>query len=275
MGLAMTVQGVLQRPRVRSGTQRSDDPGRAEQTRDYLRRAAETTDSIGKAWVLEKVVLANLPVAERLAKRYSGRGISSEDLVQVARLGLVQAAQRFDPDAGVDFLSFAVPTILGELKRHFRDRGWSVRPPRRIQELSPRIAAATSRLSQTMARTPSRAELADDLGVNETDIVETQAAAGCFAATSLDRPLVSGSNASVDLVDTVGGVDRSLEWVELATTLAPIFRRLSDRDRLVLRLRLVDDMTQRDIGCIIGVTQMQVSRILTRIMSSARDELAG
>lgn len=271
----MTVQGVLQHPGARSGTQGSDDLGRAEQTRDYLRRAAETTDPVSKTRLLEEVLLANLPVADRLARRYSGRGISSEDLTQVARLGLVQAAQRFDPDAGVDFLSFAIPTILGELKRHFRDRGWSVRPPRRIQELRPRIAAATCVLTQTLARTPSRADLAEDLGVDETDIVETQATAGCFTAISLDRPLVNDSNTSVALVDTMGNVDRSLEWVELTATLAPIFRGLSDRDRLVLRLRFVDDMTQRDIGCIVGLTQMQVSRILTRIMSSARDELAG
>lgn len=270
----MTVQASSERP-VRQRLKRPADLLRTEDTRRHFRLAAATSDLIAKARILDEIVLENLAVADRLAMRYAGRGIPSPDLVQVARLGLVQAVRRFDPGAGFDFLSFAVPTILGELKRHFRDRGWTVRPTRRIQELQPRIVAATSELTQSRGRTPTRAEVADHLGVDETTIVEAQIADGCFTATSLDRPVVKDSSASVAWVDAMGHEDPALEWVELTQTLAPVFQTLSDRDRLVLRLRLVDDMTQQKIGSIVGVTQMQVSRILARIMRLARDELAG
>jgi RNA polymerase sigma-B factor len=237
-------------------------------------RAAETTNVIAKARLLEKAVLVNLPIADRLAMRYSGRGIPSQDLVQVARLGLVQAAQRFDPDAGFDFLSYAVPTITGELKRHFRDRGWTVRPPRRIQELQPRVRAASSTLTQTLGRTPSRAHIAAYLSVDEASVVETLVADGCFAPTSLDRPVVSDSRGGSTWADALGQDDPALARVEARLTLAPVIRKLSDRDRLVLRLRFEDGLTQEEIGRIIGVTQMQVSRILARILRLARDELA-
>jgi RNA polymerase sigma-B factor len=270
----MTIQPVLERPAIRRRPQPTADLMRAQQTGDHFLRLSETTDPVVKAQILDEIVLVNLPVADRLARRYSGRGIASQDLVQVARLALVQAVRRFDPSAGFDFLSFAVPTILGELKRHFRDRGWAVRPPRRLQELRPRVLAATAELIQTLQRTPTRAEVADYLGVDASAIGEALMADGCFAATSLDRPVVQDSRASAARVDVMGHDDPSLEWVEVKLMLAPIFRKLSDRDRLVLRLRFVDDLTQQEIGGLIGVTQMQVSRILARIMRLARGELA-
>lgn len=272
---ALTVQALPERRAVRPRSQRPADLVRTQQTRGYLLRASATTNPIAKARLLDKAVLVNLPVADRLAMRYAGRGIPSQDLVQVARLGLVQAVHRFDPCAGFDFLSYAVPTILGELKRHFRDRGWTVRPPRRIQELQPRILAATSALTHTLVRTPTRAEIAQYLGVDEADVVEALIADGCFTPTSLDRPVVTDSRPSSTWGDAIGHDDPGIDWVEAKLTLAPIFRILSDRDRLVLRLRFVDDMTQQEIGGVVGVTQMQVSRILARILHLARDELAG
>lgn len=271
----LTVQALPERLAVRPRSPRLADLARTQQTHGYLLHVSATTDPLAKARLLDKAVLVNLPVADRLAMRYSSRGIPSQDLVQVARLGLVRAVNRFDPDAGFDFLSYAVPTILGELKRHFRDRGWTVRPPRRIQELQPRILAATSALTHTLVRMPTRAELADYLGVDEASIVEALIADGCFTPTSLDRPLVSDSRTSSTWGDSLGHDDPALAWVEAKLTLAPIFRSLCDRDRLVLRLRFVDDMTQQEIGGIVGVTQMQVSRILARIRRLARDELAG
>jgi len=203
-----------------------------------------------------------------------GQRVPTFHLIQVARVGLVQAVQRFDPCAGFDFLSYAVPTIRGELKRHCRDRGWTAGPPRRIQELQPRVLAAASVTTQTLVRTPTRAEVAHYLAVDEASIVEALIADGHFTASSLDRPVDSDSRANSTWVDAMGHDDPALAWVEAKLTLAPIFRILSDRDRLVLRLRLVDDMTQQEIGGILGVTQMQVSRILARIMRLARDELA-
>ena len=267
----MVISRTLDRPATRRRSPSAADAIRNQRTRACFLRRSATADPITKARILDEIVLLNLPVAERLALRYAGRGVPSPDLVQVARLGLVQAVRRFDADTGSDFLSFAV---LGELKRHFRDKGWAVRPPRRVQELQPRVSAATSELTQFLARTPTRAEVADYLGVAETAIVEACSSHGCFAPASLDRPLVQDSRTSPSPVDALGQVDPTLEWTELTVTLAPVFGKLSERDRLVLRLRLVDDMTQTQIGSIVGVTQMQVSRILARIMLLARDELA-
>ena len=271
----MTVQTSMERPAVRRRSQGPADLTLSQATQRHFLRAYATTDPIVKASILDDVVLVNLPVADRLAIRYAGRGIASDDLVQIARLGLVQAVHRFDPGAGFDFLSFAVPTMLGELKRYFRDRGWAVRPPRRIQELRPRVMAATAELTQTLVRTPTRAEVADHLGVNESAIGEALVADGGFTAISLDRPVLQDSRTSAAMVDAMGDDDPSLEWVEAKLMLAPIIRKLSDRDRLILRLRFVDDMTQREIGGLVGVTQMQVSRILARIMRLAKVELAG
>lgn len=271
---ALTVQ-VLPERATRPGSPQPADLDRTQQTHNYLMEASETSSPIVRARLLDEAVLVNLPVADRLALRYSGRGIPSQDLVQVARLGLVQAVHRFDPAAGFDFLSFAVPTMLGELKRHFRDRGWTVRPPRRIQELQPRILAATSTLTHTLARAPTQAELAQHLAVDEACIIEALIADGCFTPTSLDRPVVDDSRTSSTLGDTVGRDDPTFAWVETKLTLAPVFRRLPVRDRQVLQLRFIDDLTQQEIGGIVGVSQMHVSRILSRILRLARDELAG
>jgi RNA polymerase sigma-B factor len=270
---ALTVQTLPSRS-ARRRSQHPSDLDRTQQTRSYLLEASATSSPISRARLLDMVVLVNLPVADRLALRYSGRGIPSQDLVQVARLGLVRAVHRFDPGAGFDFLSYAVPTVLGELKRHFRDRGWTVRPPRRIQELQPRILAATSTLTHTLVRTPTRAEVSDYLGVDEACVVEALIADGCFTPTSLDRPVVDDSRTSSTWGDTLGTEDPALAWVEAKLTLAPVFRRLPDRDRHVLRLRFIDDLTQREIGGIVGVSQVHVSRILARILRLAQDELA-
>lgn len=270
----MTVQASLVRPKVRRRPQQPAELLRNQATREYFLRATATADPIAKARILDKIITANLPVADRLAMRYSGRGISTPDLVQVARLGLVQAVRRFEPKAESEFLSFAIPTMLGELKRHFRDRGWAVRPTRRIQELQPRVLAAAADLTQEFARTPTRTEIADYLDVDESAVVEAQVAVSCFTAASLDQPVVNDSRTTVTWAYFMGHEDPALEWAEFRLTLAPLFRRLSDRDRLVLHLRLVDDLTQKQIGGIVGITQTQVSRILTRIMRLARDELA-
>ena len=270
----MTVQASVAHAQVRRQLQQHSELLRSQATREYFLRATATADPIAKARILGTIINVNMPVADRLARRYSGRGVATEDLIQVARLGLVQAVRRFEPRAESEFLSFAIPTMLGELKRHFRDRGWSVRPTRRIQELQPRVLAAASDLTQEFARTPTRTEIADYLDVDASAVVEAQIAVSCFGAASLDRLVVKDSRGTVTWADFPGHEDPALEWAEFRLTLAPLFRRLSDRDRLVLHLRLVDDLTQKQIGNIVGITQTQVSRILTRIMRLARDELA-
>lgn len=270
------VAAVTEREPQAIGTdvRRQADQLRTQRTQDYLARAAVSRSVAAEKALFEEVVMLNLPISDRLALRYSGRGIPSQDLVQVARLGLIKAVHRFDPDAGHDFLSFAVPTIVGELKRHFRDCGWTVRPPRRIQELQPQIRDASSTLTQTLGRTPTRTDIADFLAIDESLVVEALAANGCFSPTSLDQPAPGGSNPRPNWEDALGQTDNGLAMVEAKLALAPIFRGLCDRDRNVLRLRSVDGLTQQEIGRVIGVSQMQVSRILARILRLTRDELA-
>jgi RNA polymerase sigma-B factor len=196
----------------------------------------------------------------------------------VARLGLIKAVHRFDPDAGSDFHSYAVPTILGELKRHFRDFGWAVRPPRPVQELRPRISTAVATLTQTLGRTPTRRDVADYLSVKEAAVAEALSAEGCFIPASLDR--LAGGDFGGDyagdstLGASLGRDDPELARLETRLTLSPCLRMLSDRDRLVLRLRFCEGLTQGDIGRRLGVSQMHVSRTLARILLRLKDELA-
>ncbi len=274
----MTVEAATHRatrPSRSPRVPRDADSRRAEKTRSLFLQVSTATDPAAKARTLDDVVLENLSVADHLARRYYGRGIPSEDLVQVARLGLVQAVHRFDLTTGSEFLSYAVPTILGELKRHFRDRGWAIRPPRRIQELRPMITRATAALTCSLLRPPTRTEIADLLGLDAASIDEALAADGCFIPRSLDQPIVGNPRVGATWAESLGDVDRNLESAEFKMALGAIFRELPERDQLVLRLRLADDMTQTQIGSIVGITQVQVSRILAGIKKVLRVELAG
>jgi RNA polymerase sigma-B factor len=236
----------------------------------WLRTAAATTDPVRRARLLGQVVEANLRLADGLAARYAGRGIALDDLVQVARLGLVRAAQRFDPDAGTDFAAFAVPTVRGELRRHFRDCGWMVRPPRALQELQGQVAAAADQLSQQLGSAPTVAQLARHLGVPEDRVIEAVATAGSFTPASLD--LYLGGDRAGTLGESLGGWDPAYDETEARLVLTPLLRRLDPRDRLVLRLRFCEGLTQREVGERIGVSQMQVSRILSRVLATLRKE---
>ena len=212
-----------------------------------------------------------MPVACRLARHYSGRGIPVSDLEQVAYMGLTAAARRFDPSHGRDFLAFAVPTIKGELRKCFRDAGWVVRPPRRLQELQARVWAAEGDLVQSLGRSPTARELAAHLEVEEDDVIEVLGMEGCFAPDSLDMPL--GDRDSATFADLQGAVDPGFELSEARVTLGPVMRRLGERDRRILELRFFHGWTQQQIGDEIGVTQMQVSRLLSRILRDLRNEL--
>jgi RNA polymerase sigma-B factor len=213
----------------------------------------------------------HLAVARSMASRYRNRGIELDDLEQVALLGLTKAAQRFDPDAGFDFLSFAVPTIRGELRRHFRDVGWAVRPPRRIQELQARIAAAQEELGARLSRSPRPSEVAEHLGAPLDDVVEALSADGCFSPTSLDAPVGEGASTLGELLP---GDEREVAQAEARIVLAPVVRRLSARDRRIVHLRYFEERTQQEIATSVGLTQAQVSRVLTRILAELRGQLA-
>ncbi|MCF6377868.1 sigma-70 family RNA polymerase sigma factor [Nocardioides KLBMP 9356] len=228
---------------------------------------SQTADSHS---LIDQLIETNAGVARSMAGRYRNRGIDLDDLEQVALLGLTKAAQRFDPGAGHDFLSYAVPTVRGELRRHFRDAGWMVRPPRRVQDLQSRISRAQEELEPQLGRSPRPSEVAEHLDVPLDDVVEALAADGCFSPTSLDGPVGDGASS---LGDLLGFEDRSVAAAEARIVLEPLLRTLTDRDQRILRMRFVDEQTQQEIADAIGLTQAQVSRVLTRILAGLRSEL--
>ena len=219
-----------------------------------------------------QLIETNVAVARSMASRYRNRGIDLDDLEQVALLGLTKAAQRFDPGAGHDFLSFAVPTIRGELRRHFRDSGWMVRPPRRVQDLQTRIAGAQEELESRLGRSPRPSEIAAHLDEDPDNVVEALAADGCFTPTSLDATVAEGSST---LGDLLGEEDRALARAEAKMMLEPLMRTLSARDRRIVRLRYFQEQTQQEIANAVGLTQAQVSRVLARILADLRANLLG
>lgn len=246
---------------------------RAEQTADLLRRAQAATDPAEAAELRNHVVLINRGVAESVAMRYRGRGVAIEDLYQVAYEGLTKAVSRFDAELRNDLLTFAVPTIRGELQRYFRDLGWTVRPPRRIQELQGRANRAFSQLSQDLGREPTPEEVAADLGVTLQEYRDAEAALGCFTPTSLDQPAGSAETSTATIGDLIVEDDVAEGASEARVMLAPVMRNLSPRDRRILYLRFYEDRTQSEIGDDLGVTQMQVSRLLSRILGGMRTDL--
>lgn len=244
---------------------------RAELTAVLLQRMSEAPEPERKR-LQDEVATLNMGVARSIASRYRDRGEAYDDVLQAAYLGLIKAVRRFDAAHGKDFLSFAVPTISGEVKRHFRDCGWTVRPPRRIQELQSRISLTSSELAQEMHRSPTPGEVGNRLGVEEDEVVEALAADGCFTPTSLDKRL--GEDDGATLGDLLGYDDPDLTRTEAHVALIPLVRHLAPRDRHIVTLRFFHGWTQEQIAQDIGVTQMQVSRLLARILRQMRLQLA-
>jgi RNA polymerase sigma-B factor len=209
-----------------------------------------------------------LPLAEYLARRFNGRGESADDLVQVASLGLLNAIDRFDTGRDVQFSTYAAVTILGELKRHFRDKGWSVRVPRRLQELGLRINSALPTLYQELRRSPTIEEIAERVGVSGEDVLEAMDASQAYSTTSLDTAASEDGAAPVDLL---GEDDPSIAVLEEWAAVAPVVRRLPQRERTVLYLRFFRGLTQSEIAEEIGVSQMHVSRILAQTLRAIRE----
>lgn len=255
-------------PASAEAQQRSTD--RNELTNDLL-VAASHTDGIERQRLIDEVVLLNLRLAESIARHYSGRGVERDDLTQVASLGLVNAAQRFDPSMGKDFVSFAVPTITGEVKRYFRDHGWTVRPPRRIQELHAAISAASAEMAQTLGTSPTPADLADYLDVDVADVLEACASHEYFTVSSIDYRGSAGDE--TPLADALGQDENGFDRADAVVALAPVCRRLRAREQRILYLRYFRGWTQQEIAQELGVTQMQVSRLLARILADLRARL--
>ncbi|MEO9325932.1 sigma-70 family RNA polymerase sigma factor [Nocardioides sp. C4-1] len=212
-------------------------------------------------------------VATEVARRYHGRGIPAEDIDQVAYLGLVKAVRGFDPVVGDDFLSYAVPTLRGEIRRYFRDAGWAVRPPRSVQEVQARVTQADADLTQRLGRSPRPAEIAVHLDVPLALVVDALSANGCFSPVSLDAPRPDGEVTDSPL-DRMGDVDPSFASAEARLALRPLMDALSPRDRRIIELRFFANRTQAQIGAEVGVSQEQVSRLLTSILRKLRVSLA-
>jgi len=216
-----------------------------------------------------------LPLARKLARRYSGAREPFDDLLQVASLGLVKAIDRFDPTRGTAFSSFAVPTILGELKRYFRDLGWAVHVPRGAQEQALKVEEAQQQLTARTGRPPSVHELAEYLELSIEDVLDALETSGAHHTVSLDTPREDSDGESGTLADAFGEIDQRFEFVEASVSIAAAARHLSARERRVLELRFVEDLTQTQIAELIGVSQMQVSRILRRALAQLRELTEG
>ena len=247
---------------------------RRERTSRALSALAETTSERRRQELLDYVVRINMGVARTVAGRYFHRGVDDDDLVQVAYMALTRAARDFDAQRHQDFLSYAVPTIRGELKKHFRDQGWMVRPPRRVQEAQARITRAEGALSQELGRPARPSEIAAHLDMCLDDVIEALAADGCFSPSSLDRPVtVNDDGGGVALVDFLGEADQATPAAEARVVLGPVVRHLKPRDRRIVYLRFFEQRSQQEIADEIGVTQMQVSRLLARILRDLRKDL--
>ena len=214
-----------------------------------------------------------LPLADRIARHYGGRGEDIEDLTQVARLGLVKAVNRFDPSKGSHFVAFAVPTMMGEVRRHFRDHGWSMHVPRRLKDRHGHITRATTELTQSLGRAPTAGQLADALDMTREDIVDSMLAAEAYRVHSIDAPVSSGDSAPRMVSDTVGEVDFGFDRITDQESVRPLLAALPERERTVLYLRFFESMTQSQIAEHIGVSQMHVSRILEKTLRELRDQL--
>ena len=227
----------------------------------------------GDAAVRDRLVEAHLGLAEYLARRFDRRGEPLDDLVQVASLALIKAVERFDPERGLEFSTFAVPTIVGELKRHFRDKSWAVRVPRRLQELHLRLGTVVAELTHELGRSPTIPEIADRLDASTEDVLEAMEAGRAYRSSSLDAPVAGeDGDATMPLSSKMGEVDLNLSNVDERSQLASLLSDLPDRERTILVLRFFDGLTQSQIADRVGISQMHVSRLLARTLQQLREK---
>jgi RNA polymerase sigma-B factor len=241
------------------------EPNRRDELREQFVAYAQQRDSS----LRDELVAAHLGLAEYLARRFANRGEPLDDLVQVASLGLIKAVDRFDPERGVEFSTYATHTIVGELKRHFRDKGWAIRAPRRMQELYLQLGKVVGTLSQELGHSPTIAELAAEVEVSEEEVLEALEAGQAYRSASLDAPV--GNEEGETLGAHLGEEDVSLADVESRATLSPLLAQLPPRERLILHLRFFEGLTQSEIATRLNISQMHVSRLLARSVSELRN----
>ena len=238
----------------------------------FVELNALPTDDPRRARLRDELVEIHLPLVQYLARRFRNRGEPLDDLVQVATIGLIKSVDRFDLERAVEFSTYATPTIVGEIKRHFRDKGWAIRVPRRLQELKLSLTKATSELSQKNGRSPTVAELAAHLGLSEEEILEGLQSANAYSAVSLDSP-DGGDDDSPAVADSLGMIDEALEGVEYRESLKPLLEKLPAREKKILMLRFFGGLTQSQIASQLGISQMHVSRLLARTLAQLRQGL--
>lgn len=225
----------------------------------------------GSRRLRDSLVEEHVGLAEYLARRFADRGESFDDLRQVALVGLLKAVERFEPDRGLRFSTFATPTIVGELKRHFRDRGWALRVPRRVQELHLQLVKVVGTLSQELGRSPTPDEIARRTGTRVEDVLEAMEAGGVYRLASLDAALANEERTSLDLSARLGEDEPEFEGVEQREELADLLSALPPRERRIVYLRFFDGLTQSEIANEVGISQMHVSRLLTKSLESLRN----
>jgi RNA polymerase sigma-B factor len=235
-----------------------------DELRDLFVQYASSHDLAAR----ERLVAAHIGLAQYLARRFANRGEPLEDLIQVASLGLVKAVDRFDPSRDVEFSTYATHTIVGELKRHFRDKGWAIRAPRRMQELYLRLGEVVADLGQQLSRSPTISELAAEVGVSEEEVLEALEAGQAYRFASLDAP--AGDADGHTLAERLGAEDEGIGDVESRATLSPLIAELPERERRILHLRFVDGLTQSEIAARLHISQMHVSRLLARSVAQLR-----
>jgi RNA polymerase sigma-B factor len=238
--------------------------------RDELRRKFHEYATTRDRALRDDLITAHMGLAEYLARRFTNRGEPLDDLVQVAALGLLKAVDRFDPERGLEFSTYATPTIVGELKRHFRDKGWAVRVPRRVQELHLRLGSVVSILSQELGRSPTIGEIAHSAAVSEEEVLEAIEAGHAYRFTSLDAP--AGNDDEMSLSSELGAEDQGLIDSEHRVTLSPLIAQFPPRERMILHLRFFEGLTQSEIAARLGISQMHVSRLLARALAQLRNQ---
>jgi RNA polymerase sigma-B factor len=244
-----------------------------EEVRDIFRAYSQSTDEEERDSYREKLVDQHIGLVEFLARRFRNRGEPLEDLVQVGTIGLLKAIERFDLEREVEFSTYATPTIVGELKRHFRDKGWAVRVPRRLQELHLELTKVVGALGQELGRAPTVKEIAEAASLREEEVLEGLEIAQAYNFTSLDAPIETDDGGSTTFADQLGTDDEHLENLEYRASLAPEMAKLPERERRILYLRFFKGLTQSEIADRLGISQMHVSRLLTRTLMRLRQAL--
>jgi RNA polymerase sigma-B factor len=250
-----------------------------QQTRElshalFAEFGATTTSDVRRTQCREQLVQLHLPLVDHCARRFTNRGEPFDDLVQVGTIGLIKSVDRFDTDRGVEFSTYATPTIIGEIKRYFRDKGWAIRVPRRLQELRMSISAVTGDLAQELGRSPTPREIADKLGVTVEEVMEGIESANAYSTLSLDAGDSGEESSGNSMLETLGMDDEGLDHVEIRESIKPLIEALPAREKRILLLRFFRGMTQSQIAAEIGVSQMHVSRLLNRTLEHLRTSLS-